>query len=57
MYGKHHTDEAKKKMSESHMGKPTWNKGIPLTEECKMKKSIAMTGKHWRKENGVRVWY
>lgn len=40
MYGKKHTDEAKKKMSDAKLGKPGYLKG-----------------KHWRFENGVRVWY
>ena len=37
-------------------GKTPWNKGIPLTEECKEKKSKALKGRHWRLENGIRVW-
>ena len=28
MKGKHHTEESKKKNSDVHKGKPTWNKGI-----------------------------
>ncbi len=28
MYGKHHTLEAKEKIGEAHLGKPTWNKGL-----------------------------
>lgn len=28
MYGKHHTEETKRKISASHIGKATWNKGI-----------------------------
>lgn len=57
MYGKKHTDEAKKKMSDAHLGLPGYWKGKQLTGECKKKKSLTMTGKHWRVENGVRVWY
>ena len=57
MYGKKHTDEAKKKMSDAHLGLPGYWKGRQLTDECKKKKSLTMTGKHWRVENGVRVWY
>lgn len=38
-------------------GKVPWNKGIPLTEECKRKKSEALKGRHWRLEEGIRVWY
>ena len=57
MYGKHHTEESKKKMSESHKGIPGFWTGKHLTDECKKKKSLAITGKHWKVENGVRVWY
>ena len=39
--GRHHNEETKRKMSESHKGKTTWNKGIPHTEESKLKMSIA----------------
>lgn len=37
-------------------GKTPWNKGIPLTEECKRKKSIALKGRHWKLVDGIRVW-
>lgn len=37
--------------------KTPWNKGIPLTEECKMKKSLALKGRHWKLVDGIRVWY
>jgi len=33
--GKRHTEEAKKKMSEWHKGKPTWNKGRSWTDSEK----------------------
>ena len=29
-YGFKHTEDVKKKMSKSHKGKTTWNKGIPM---------------------------
>jgi len=35
------TDEIRKKISESKKGKPSWNKGIPWSEEMKVKLSIA----------------
>lgn len=57
MYGKHHTEESKKKMSESHMGIPGFWKGKTLNEEHRKQLSLSHMGKHWRKENGVRVWY
>ena len=37
-------------------GRTPWNKGIPLTEECKKKKSIALKGRHWKLVEGKRVW-
>jgi hypothetical protein len=39
MYGKHHTDEARKKMSKAHLGKP-------LSEDRRKKLSVANRGKH-----------
>lgn len=44
MWGKHHTDEAKKKISESNIGRTPWNKGIPLTEEHRQKVSDSLKG-------------
>lgn len=40
MYGKHHSEESRRKISESLKGKQHPNKG-----------------KHWKIENGKRVWY
>lgn len=57
MYGKHHTDEAKMKMSESHKGIPGFWKGKRLCDEHKNNLSLSHIGKHWRNENGVRVYY
>lgn len=37
MYGKHHTKEAREKQSVSKKGKPSWNKGIPSSDEAKEK--------------------
>lgn len=34
-YGKHHTDESKEKNRQAHLGKPSWNKGIPCAESTK----------------------
>ena len=33
MKGKHHSEETKKKISESKKGKPAWNKGYRATPE------------------------
>lgn len=57
MYGKKHTDEAKKKMSDAHFGLPGYWEGKKLSDEHRSKLSASHTGKHWRIENGVRVWY
>ena len=35
MYGKHHTEESRKKMSENRKGKKAWNKSTPLDYENK----------------------
>ena len=46
--GKHHTEEAKRKMSAAKQGKPSWNKGKkckPHSPETKLKMSIAHKGK------------
>lgn len=40
-FGKHHTEEAKKKLAEAHLGKP----GHQWTEEAKQKLSLARKGK------------
>lgn len=56
MKGKHHTDEAKRKLSKLHKGKS-------LSEEHKRKiaeshKGIQPNlGKHWKLVNGIRVYY
>ena len=44
-YGKYHSEETKQKISETKRGTPTWNKGIPLTEECKRKMSESLKGR------------
>ena len=58
-YLKNHTDETKKKISQTH-------KGRKLTEEHKKKLSEAhkgkgkpnsLKGKHWKIERGKRIWY
>ena len=41
MFGKHHTEESKKKMSNSHKGQISPNKGKPMSEEQKKKLSEA----------------
>ena len=45
-YGRHHSEEAKKKMSKARKGKPTWSKGKKLSEETKKKISEAQKGEN-----------
>lgn len=40
-YGKHHSEETKLKISNALLGKSTWNKGVPRTEEEKQRISEA----------------
>jgi hypothetical protein len=44
MFGKKHSSESKRKMSEAHMVKPSWNEGKPMSEETKKKLSEAKKG-------------
>lgn len=47
--GKKHTEESKKKMSESRKGK-TWNLGKKMSDETRQKLSLAHTGKKYSEE-------
>ena len=48
--GRKLSEETKRKISESHKGKPAWNKGIPHSEETRRKMSEALRGrKVWNK--------
>jgi hypothetical protein len=38
--GRKMSEEAKRKMSQAHMGRTAWNKGIPRTDEAKAKISL-----------------
>ena len=57
--GKRHTEESKKKMSNSHRGVIPWNKGKHLlaTTRAKMSKatSIAMKGMRWWNDGKVNI--
>lgn len=57
MKGKHLNEESKRKMSESHKGKPAWAKGKhwSLREETKRKMSEANKGKHLREETCKKI--
>ena len=43
--GTHHNPDAKKKIAESKVGKPSWNKGKTFTKESRQKMSVAKKGK------------
>ena len=43
--GKHHSEETKRKLSESHKGRTTWNKGKHHSEETKRKLSESHKGR------------
>lgn len=50
MFGRHHTEESKQKMSQKQKGRPSYWKGKHLTEEAKQKISDANKGKTaWNK--------
>lgn len=50
MFGRHHTEESKQKMSYARKGKTSWQKGKPVSEETKCKISETLKGKpSWNK--------
>ena len=51
MYGKQHTDESKRKMSEAKKGRVSPRKGISLSEETRRKISESMKGKQHTNES------
>ena len=62
MFGKHHSEEAKKKMSLRHKGRDTWMKGKHHSEDAKKKMSECHIGKHYPKlseaKKGLHLhWY
>jgi uncharacterized protein with gpF-like domain len=59
MHNKPHSSEAKLKISNAKKGKPSWNKGIPCSEETKKKLSLANKNpsfKNMRKKVQSAVW-
>ena len=56
MYGKHQSDEAKKKISSKMSGKKN-HLGIHHSPESRIKCGADKKGKHWKVVDGVRVWF
>ena len=54
-YGKQHSEEVKKKISDTHKGKPSNKKGIPLSEEHKKKLSDKNKGKKLSEETKQKM--
>lgn len=55
MYGKHHTKDAKKKISDAERGEKNHNYGKPMAEETKMKLYIANKGRKHTEETIKRM--
>ena len=58
MYGKHHSEETKKKQSEAQRGPHSWNVGFTgkhHSEETKRKMSEACKGKHLSDEHKKKI--
>lgn len=56
MYGKKHTEESKRKMSENHKGKTAWNKGKKMGPAWN--KGIKMNKPAWNKGKSTSLkWY
>ena len=55
MYGKHHSEESRKKMSEAAKGRPGYWLGKHLTEEAKRKSSESHKGKHLTEEQKRKI--
>lgn len=49
--GKRHTEETKEKIRQKAIGRPSSNKGKPISEEQRRKQSIAMKGKFSKENN------
>jgi hypothetical protein len=53
--GKKHSEETKKKISQSNLGRKTHNKGVPQTEEVKIKISNTLKGRIITKEHREKL--
>jgi hypothetical protein len=47
VFGYTHTDEAKQKISAAKKGKPSWNKGVPTSEDTRALLSLRRKGRPW----------
>ena len=55
MFGKHHSEETRRKISTANKGKPAHNKGKHLSEETKRKLRDANKGKHLSEETKQKM--
>lgn len=55
MYGKHHTEESKRLISEHRKGKSSWLKGKHISEEVKQKLREANLGRHHTEEAKKKI--
>ena len=53
--GRLHSVESKRKMSDAKKGKTTWNKGLHMSEESKLKLSKSKTGKKLTEEHKNKI--
>ena len=55
MFGKHHSEEAKQKMSTIQKGHLAWNKGLIMPESTRQKQSNALKGRHLSTETRQKL--
>lgn len=53
--GHHHTLETKEKIRQKALGRPSFNKGRPMSQETKIKLSNALKGKHLTEETKAKM--
>ena len=56
--GKEFTEQHKLKLRIQKLGKSSWNKGVPMSDETKVKQRLIHKGKKWiiNPETGKRMW-
>ena len=55
MFGKHHSEETKQKLSTIHKGHLAWNKGLTMSESTRQKQSNALKGRHLSAETRQKL--